>query len=524
MRQAMTNTVDRRAWLWFLIGAALLPFVSLLTVIPGAPWGPALVAWIAPVFLLRFTRTSARARVALPLIFVAQLLAVYIANRFLSPPTDPWLFALALVAVPLVRSLCYTLPFAADRALASRVGAWPRLFVFPLAATTVDWVMSLSRPISSAGSIAYTQIDALVLVQLVSLTGLWGLTFLIAWFAATANALWESNFDWRQVRAQVGLFAGVLIVVVAFGTVRLAFAPPATSPVPAASVTIDSAVAARAAAGIDWARFGQSTDQQRAAARPQFQATVDQMLARTEAALRGGARVVGWQEGSALVLEEDKQGALDRASALAREYGGYIQVALQVFSRVSGLAYMRNQSILIDDTGAVRWTYDKTYPAWFNGEAFLTIAGNGVLPVVDTPLGRLSTAICNDMYFAPLLRQAGSKGVDILFAPTHAVAEASDVVAARYRSVEEGFSLVRPAGNGTSLITDPQGRVLSSQEYQARGGIMLSAVPFRGISTVYSKIGDTFAHAAVIALAVIGLVAGRRRERRMPAVPSPVRA
>ena len=336
------------------------------------------------------------------------------------------------------------------------------------------------------------------------------------------NALWESGFEWRPVRAQVGVFAGVLSAVLAFGTARLAFAPPAMSTVPAATITIDSAVAARGAEGIDWGRFGQSTDPQRAAVRPQFQATVDQMLARTEVALRDGARLVAWQEGSALVLEEDEPGTLDRASALAREYGGYILVALQVFGRAPGLAYMRNQSILVDDTGAVRWTYDKTYPVWFNGEAFLTSAGSGVLPVVDTPFGRLSTAIC--MYFAPLLRQAGAQGVDILLAPTHAVAEASDVVAARYRSVEEGFSLPRPAGNGTSLVIDPEGRVIASQEYQRNGGILLGAVPSRGISTVYSRIGDAFAYVAAIALAVSGLFAGRRRKGALRAVSMPVKA
>jgi hypothetical protein len=44
-----------------------------------------------------------------------------------------------------------------------------------------------------------------------------------------------------------------------------------------------------------------------------LEATLDQMLARTETALRRGAKLVGWQEESALVLEEDKQGAIDRA-------------------------------------------------------------------------------------------------------------------------------------------------------------------------------------------------------------------
>ena len=38
------------SWLWLACGAALLPFTGLQTTIP-------LAGWLAPIFLLRFTRT-----------------------------------------------------------------------------------------------------------------------------------------------------------------------------------------------------------------------------------------------------------------------------------------------------------------------------------------------------------------------------------------------------------------------------------------------------------------------------------
>ena len=55
------------SWLWLIVGAALLPFTSL---VPSL-W---LAAWIAPVFLLRFARTQ-RARVGIPLIALVQMIA-----------------------------------------------------------------------------------------------------------------------------------------------------------------------------------------------------------------------------------------------------------------------------------------------------------------------------------------------------------------------------------------------------------------------------------------------------------------
>lgn len=105
------------------------------------------------------------------------------------------------------------------------------------------------------------------------------------------------------------------------------------------------------------------------------------------------------------MLAEDKQGAVDRASALARPYDAYPEIWLGVFTRTRSLPYFRNEAILIDSTGKVVWTFEKTYPV-FGGESLVTIAGPGVVPMADAPYGRLSTVICNDMGYPGLLRQA----------------------------------------------------------------------------------------------------------------------
>ena len=183
------------------------------------------------------------------------------------------------------------------------------------------------------------------------------------------------------------------------------------------------------------------------------------MLARTESALRQGAKLVAWQEGAIWVLEEDRQATVDRASALAKQYDAYVQMTFGVLTRASGLPYLRNESILIDDTGRVLATYEKSYPT-FPGEWLATIPGSGALPLVDTPYGRLSTAICHDVAYPGLLHQAGASGVDVLFVPTHtafAVWAAADASEASFRNVENGFAMVRATGNGPTLITDPMG-------------------------------------------------------------------
>jgi apolipoprotein N-acyltransferase len=485
----------RLAWLWLLIGFLLLPFTSVQTVIP-------LAAWLAPIFMLRFARTSPRARIALPLIFFAYAVALLIGFRG-SGSSSIVLYILGILSL-LVRDVMYTLPYAADRLIGPRLPSWARLFVFPLAFTTVDWLISLSKIMTSSGSPAYSQYDNLPLLQILSITGMWGVTFLIMWGAATINAAWEHLADWRGGRAKVITYAAVLLAIILCGSGRLAFTPPPSQTVQAATITLDNAVTAEANSFID-VKFNQSTDAERAAARPKFEATVDQLLGRTETALSGGARIVGWQEGAAIVLEEDEPQVLARVAALAKQYDAYIQISLALLTRSQSQFFVRNQSILVDNTGAILWTYDKTYLV-FPVESSVMIAGPGKLPVAATPYGRLSTAICNDLHFTSLINQAGQQHVDILIAPYHSAHpwEAEDAVVATYRAIENGFSLVRPAGTGVSTITDYQGRILGSQNYYTNtAGIMLSSVPTRGTTTIYSLIGDLFAYLCAAGLALL---------------------
>ena len=204
--------------------------------------------------------------------------------------------------------------------------------------------------ISSVGSPAYSQSDNLALLQILSITGMWGVTFLIMWCASTVNSLWEHQFDWRPVKGTLGGFVVVFLAALLFGSVQLSFSPPSSQTVEAATITLDSAVSSEADSPID-ANFNQSTDAQRAAARPKIETSVDQILSRTETALRGGAKMVSWEEGSGRVLEEDKPQTLDRVAALAKQYNAYLQVSLEVLTRTSLQHFVYNQSILVDNIG-----------------------------------------------------------------------------------------------------------------------------------------------------------------------------
>jgi apolipoprotein N-acyltransferase len=504
-------------WVWLLVGLLLLPFTMVQTVIP-------LAAWVAPLFLLRFVRTLRRGVLAVVAVFVAYLIGLAIATRGGSTESIQ-ILVISILLFDVSRAFMYTLAYAADRAVGSRLSEWPHLLVFPASFTAADWILSLTHAPNTTGSVAYSQASNLALIQILSITGMWGVTFLIAWFASTANLLWERGFEWRMVRRKVGVFVGVLLVVLVFGQARLAFPPLLPRSVEAATITLDPSVQKSAEAGIDWLVLGQATDAQREAVRVQLEPILDQLLERTEMALRGGAKIVVWAEGSGTILEEDQVEALAGVQALAQEYGAYIEPALAVVRRTGTHQFLLNQAVLVDPSGQVLWTYAKTYPTE-PVESYYTVAGTGVLPLASTSYGVVSTAICNDFHFPRLIRQAGSQNVDIFLLPVNDVHpfEVEDAAGATCRAVENGFSLIRPADYGFSTMVDYQGRVLALKDYFGNtSGIMMTTVPVQGMRTIYSRVGDAFAYLCVaVVILFAGLaVMGRRQPTAKPPAGNP---
>src|SRR5205085_2780849 len=72
----------------------------------------------------------------------------------------------------------------------------------------------------------YSQYGNLPLLQLLSVTGLWGVTFLIGWSASAGNALWEEWTISRRLPPAAVICALVIVVEILAGGARLAFFPP----------------------------------------------------------------------------------------------------------------------------------------------------------------------------------------------------------------------------------------------------------------------------------------------------------
>ena len=480
-------------FLWLVLSAVLLFFV-------GGRWNFPLAAWLAPAVMLRFFRGSDRVWRDFLLLWVAVAIPNLISwqgatsMHFIHPAAETIFF---ILTVPLG-----LVPNVIDRIYYRRFGPqfWVTL-VYPLAATAMDFFSSSGSPFGSFGAAAYSQRGFLPVMQLASLTGLWGITFIISWFASVVNGIGQKGFK------QTGLiFVCVLAAVFGFGYGRVLLAPQPTHTPEIGGFSMPngelSGLMAQLQAG-DEAGLRKAVDELHG-----------QELEKVRSLAGQGADIVVLQEGAGFGYADQVEKLLVDMAVVAKEQKIYIVLPTFAF----GKEKPENIVHIIDPNGRIVLEHVKYGGNQFEG----TLKGDGVLRTVDTPYGKLSAIICWDADFPDIVRQAGEQGVGLLFIPSNDWYEVRDIHAgmATFRAVENGMSIFRQAGQGVSMVTDAYGREANRVDtFQAGNSLDFAAVqmvntPIIPVKTVYPVIGDGFGLLALVALSV--LIFGLWLMRKMP--------
>ena len=347
----------------------------------------------------------------------------------------------------------------------------------------------------SWGSLGVTQHGNLWLIQTAAITGVYGVSFLIAWFASIVNHAWESGFEWRAVKREVLVYVIAFALVLCGGAARLHFFPPTTHTVRVAGIgpsgaseKASSDAFAEAVKQYWRPEIVAATDPVRV--RNAFSLINDDLIDRTGREARAGARIVLWPETQAKVLEQDLDVFLDRIKRTARVENVYINAAFALYTHQE--PNIRNVTALVTPQGTIEWIYDKTHPTPMERMK----PGVGVVPVTDSPYGRLASVICYDADYPELMRQAATKRADLMVVPANdwwgfEYLHAENVA---FRAVENGYSVLRQASHGVSTAVDSQGRVLKSVNYFAiEDPTLIAQIPLQARTpTIYSMVGDLF--------------------------------
>ena len=478
--QKRTLASIRQSLFVLALAAALLLLANGRNTIPAA-------AWLAPLFLLRFVRSQGKWRGLLIGWLVLSATWTFQFRGMVPLPT----FAYLTLAV--VYGLLQLLPLVLDRILTTRLVGFKGTLLLPCAWVVTEYLVSEFTPYGSWGSWAYTQHENLVLLQMISVTGLYGISFLIAWFAAVGNWAWECRFAWPDVRRGVLTFALAMTVVLVLGGARLASHLSDVPTVRVASVTRPDIDLFPSEEFAQRAYAGTLSEDEIEELRGRANEINEHLLQHSEQEARAGAKIVFWGESNAFALKQDEPELIRRGAELARAYQIYLGIAVGTWNQDSPKPF-ENKIVLIDPQGEVVLNSLKAIPVP-GGEAAISARDDGRIKSVATPYGRVGAAICFDMDFPGLIEEAGRQRVDLMLVPSNdwRAIDPWHSHMARLRAVEQGFNMVRHVSGGLSLATDHQGRVLASMDhYTTKDRALVAHVPTRGVQTLYTRVGDAF--------------------------------
>lgn len=395
-------------------------------------------------------------------------------------------------------------------------GGRPAIFFAPAAWVATEYARGFVFGGFPWVPLGNSQATVLPVAQVASLAGVYGLSALVALVnASIAFALLTSG----RTRLKTGGVTAALVVVVAvWGSWRVAEGSLTRQGTPIRVGLIQ----------------GNVSQQDKMASTPQIRRRVfTTYIAMTRDAVRRGAQYVIWPE-SATPFAYGQDPAGDTALRdLARE----VQVPILFGSEeiVGGeRPTWYNAAFLLAPDGRTAAVYRKIHLVPF-GEFFplqdwISFAAPLVkrfMPasagesVVMLPVGShsTSTAICYEVVFPSLMREAVNKGSELLTTITNdgwygtSSAPYQHFEMASMRAIEQGRYLARAANTGISGVVDPYGRVVRASSIFEQVGLVEEA-RFLTSRTVYSKIGDVVAYVAIALLAVALIVVRRKRSSR----------
>ncbi len=433
------------------------------------PWWP--LMWLAPLPALLIATRSTRGRtflVAFAGFFIGGLNLWHYLHDVLSAP------ALVLLAEFALQASLFALAILLFRALYHRHVWLLAMIGFPAAWASIEYLISLVWVHGTAGDFAYTQLNNLPVLQIASVTGPWGISFLVLLLPASLVILP------RSPRHAIGGLL-TLLAACAFGGARLYHhASPALTRVGlvASDVTRDVADPGPPTVRL----LGDYASQARHLATQ-------------------GAEAVVLPEKLGVLVGTDTVAIDSMFQSIADQYKTHIVVG--VIRVTSGVRY--NQARIYSPGTAVE-TYDK--------EHMLPPYESKLTP--GTSLTLLSTwgvAICKDMDFTAPSRPYGQAGASVLLVPAwdFNLDRWSHGHMAIMRGVENGFSIVRAARQGYLTVSDNRGRVLAEARSDAAPfSTLVTDVPVTHGGTLYEKAGDYFAW-LMLAISAAALLRVTRR-------------
>ena len=397
--------------------------------------------------------------------------------------------------------------------LGTRMSLWGRFVLLPSLWLAVEWVRSLGMFGFTWGDLGYSQYRALPVIQIASVTGVWGISFLIA----LSNSALANLVTARRARAGLGAAHAQVFIAVLLVLANLIY-----------GLAILRGPVAKDGDRLRVAVIQGNVNQDREIGPEYIEQTWDAYSSMTREAGRRGAELVVWPETVVPGRVRWDPFVLRRLAGLAKSarakllVGGWDEDA-------RGRAY--NSVFLIGAKPAVLGSYAKVHlvpfgefvPArkylpflnQYHVTAYDTSPGSG-FNTIDLGSRRIGTAICFESIFPEISRAMTASGANLLCVVTNdcwydwTAAAEQHMLFSVFRAVENRRWLVRGASTGISCIIDPCGRIVSSSGAR-RAGIVSADVRTLVGTTFFTRHGNWVIHTSLILILLLML--GRIRPK-----------
>jgi len=358
------------------------------------------------------------------------------------------------------------------------------------------------------GLLGYSQYRHLFLIQVSDLTGVYGVSFLVAWvngalFLLLLHFIHERWGDLpiskTTVFGSASLTAVLLAAVLLYGKQRIETMDEIQSNATSATISVIQG-------NIDQSKKWDAAYQQ---------ATVDQYLRLSQSASSESPELVVWPETATpfYFLSRYRMDLTRRIQERIKKSGACFLVGSPSYERNDGRIEYYNSAYLLNPEGNPIGKYNKVhlvpYGEYIPLKKWFPFLGKLTAQVGDFTSGKkgsiltwrengIGIQICFEVIFPDLVRaMAKNKAAlfvnvtnDAWFGTSSGPYQHFSMTI--FRSVENKRALVRSANTGISGFIDPCGRILGVIPL-CREATLTRTMPFMKIKTLYMMIGDLFA-------------------------------
>lgn len=437
-----------------------------------------------------------------------------------------WLIVLAgLALVSAFMGLVYLFAGMLARLASSRL---PRgyIAVFPAIWVLIDYCRTLGDIAFPWAFLGYSLTPVLPLAQLASVTGVWGLTYIIVLGNMLLWDLAKKAYSRQSVKNQIGMVIAFVAALIFFGIIgQLRINHHTRAGANAEAITISLLQS-----NIDQFHWGSGS--------------IDTAFAVTESLVVKAAQekpdLMILPESALLCYVTHRAAYRVRVESLSRRVKTpLIFGSLDFEIPPSGSYYetfVYNTAFFLDTGAAGFRAYHKIWLVPFSEgmpfESKLPILSRVNLGEADFQRGSEQTVwnigskikaapfICYESNFPRFVLERFRRGANLIVNITNdgwfgkSSGPYHHAMMARMRSIENGAYCARAANSGISLFVDPLGRQFAQTKLYERS-ILTKRMPFYSIRTMYTRFGDWFVGlcAVMVAVGVVGALVVRKKVR-----------